>query len=435
MKSKKSKIRNVANTPLWVKCGIFFAYLNIILSITGYNFVTTLFSRYMSFEDMSTSRLVTVPYRAFALGVALMTLLLSLKQKIHLNKNIYLLIFLWILILIRLFYDWKIRDDIFVSDEYWRMTLLFAIPITLIPSIGVLNSIEYINFRKLLIYSFGLVALTVLLVLILNPDFLDEATHRLYANVALNTISAGHMGLTGIILSAYLLRYEKTNLPVKILIILVMLMSGIIWLRAGSRGPILTAAVVFAVFILGVTRYKLLNLTVLLIISLICFLFFDKIIDFFGYISPIIKQRLMSENQLLARDELYTYAINAFLDSPLVGRDFAVYKADGGAVYCHNMILDTFMQTGIFGGLIMIYLVVISFTKTIKLLESKATCGWIGLLLVQNIMGCMVSTNFYGNTLITMCMIIVFIVSDVVDEGQKDVRQGVKPSKVITNAD
>ncbi len=396
-----------------IKLNTFFSTFNLILCFVGYQLATTLFSSFIPVFEAS--RLVTVPYRAFALLICLITIFLNFKSKLSLNLTVKILFIFWLLLLIRFFYDMYFRTDVYVFSDKKLQTILYMIPMTLIPMYSVMKSYKSINFNKLLSWTYILFTFSICMTFFSNVSFQEESMDRLNANNALNAINAGHFGLTVLLLSFYFLISKKLIIIKKIGICLIGIIALLIMFRAGSRGPILALIGVVAVWILGASKKKILNITIFLFFCFLGYIFIDYIFQFIGYISPLLEARLNIgnvEEQLYGRDNLLTIAFNCFLGNPIFGKNFAIYWGDGTMIYAHNIFFDSLMQLGIIGGVMMIYILWKSVAKIIKLINIRSSYFWIGLILMQYIMGVMVSGAIYETPLISILIVLLFMPLD-----------------------
>lgn len=397
-----------------IKLNTFFSTFNLILCLVGYQLTTTLFSSFI--PEFEASRSVTVPYRAFSLLICLITIFLNFKSKFKLNVVIKILLIFWLLLLIRFFYDMYFRTDVYVFADKKLQIILYMIPMTLIPMYSVMKSYKSIDFNKLLFWTYILFAISICMTYFSNVSFQEEESmDRLNANNALNTINAGHFGLTALLLSLYFLTSKKLVMIKKMGVCLIGIIALLIMFRAGSRGPILSLIGVVGVWILGASKKKTLNITILLFFCLLGYIFIDYIFQFIGYISPMLEARLNSgnvEDQLYGRDNLLTTAFNCFLENPILGKNFAIYWGDGTMIYAHNVFFDSIMQLGIIGGVMIIYILWKSVVKIIKLINIRSPYFWIGLILMQNIMGVMVSGAIYESPLISILIVLLFMPLD-----------------------
>src|SRR5690554_4933488 len=125
---------------------IFFSTLNFVLMFIGYQLATSLFLP-VSSDIEGISRTVTVPYRAFALLVSLIVILLNYRNKIgQSHLAIKVLLFFWIALIIRIFYDTNVRFDINLKDtsQLW----LYVFGIVLPAMYSVIKSYRAVDLKK-----------------------------------------------------------------------------------------------------------------------------------------------------------------------------------------------------------------------------------------------------------------------------------------------
>lgn len=395
------------------KLNIFLSSLNFVLMFIGYQLATSLLLP-ISSDIEGISRTVTVPYRAFALFISLLVILLNINNKIgRLHLAVKILLIYWLFLIIRIFYDTNIRTDVNINDTTQLWLYVFGI---ILPGIySVLKSYKAIDLNISLKWVFIGILITLILSLFNNAALLVDSTEiisRSSGNVALNTITFGHLGTTGVILSLFFLSKKGGNVFKKLLFFVVMLLSFFIMLRAGSRSPILALAVVIIFWLFAKGKNFVLGLTISVIAVMLIFAFMDPILSFMGNISPIIESRLRAsiyEGHSSGRDPLYDQALQLFLDSPLVGSQFALFHNFGDFIYSHNIILDALMGLGFLGGLSIIYILWISLKKSYTMIKMKDSHFWVSLILIQQIVLSMLSGSLYYNQMLNVLLVFVII--------------------------
>ena len=383
--------------------------LNLTLIVIGYAFFTSVFS--FIFTDVeNASRIVTIPYRMFSLAISIITIFLNYGTRFKLNFKHKILIVFWMLLIIRLICDEFFRSDIILDKDRLVQIWLYILAMTILPMYSVMKSYKTIDYSKLFSWIFSLSTVATIMIFATNDSFRTAIEERIDANVAFGSIATGHLGLTTLIMSLYALGRYKNNL-LRIGIIAIMLIAFIVLLRAGSRGPILAAIVIFATYLITRTKNIILSLIFIIFALLVWYLLRDNIIQLVSDISPILKQRLFERaNQISDRTPLYEYAVNAFLDNPIFGKSFAVYMS-GFMTYSHNIILDSIMQLGMIGGAIILYLLVKSYSLIYKLLKIKSLYSWIGLLLLQQVTFLMLSSAIYLTPSFSILMVLLFFIN------------------------
>jgi O-antigen ligase len=395
------------------KLNIILSTLNFVLMFVGYQLATSLFLP-VSSDMEGISRMVTVPYRAFALLISLLVILLNLKKRVRKTPLALKVLWVyWFALIIRIFYDTNIRIDVSLRDttQLW----LYVFGIILPAMISVMKSIRMIDFDNALKWVFLGTVVTLILSLFNNSALLmdtSEITGRASGNLAFNSISFGHLGTMGVVLSLFLLSKQGVSLIKKILIVVIMLLSFFIMLRAGSRSPILALAVILVFWLFVRGKNIVLGVSIAAIAVVLMFVFMDPILNFMGNISPVIEYRLRAsiyEGDTSARDPLYDQAFRAFLDHPIIGSQFGLFNHFGGFFYSHNIILDSLMGLGLFGGVGMIYILWIALKKSYQMIKMSDPHFWISLILVQQIVLSMLSGAIYYNQILNVLLVFVFL--------------------------
>ena len=392
------------------KANVFVSTLNVALVIAGFQFATSIFAGLLRGNDAEgASMAITVPYHAFALIVSCLAWGYNAKEKTNSPMIIKVLWLFWALLFVRFFYDMYFRNDVIVFPLEKYRVLLFMGPMTIIPMISVMKSYRYIDYSKLLKWTFFFISVSMILTAFNSSMFIDAEAERAGANEAMGSIGSGHMGLTGLIISVFILFNKKLPFPLKMVVAFIALISTIVLLRSGSRGPVLALVGIIAVLVFGKMKNKTVGILSVLIVAVVGYLMIDYIMEAIEYISPTLYGRFdqKSGEQFGTREYLYLMAWEEFRSNPLLGSSFGIYE-DGAIGYAHNAFLDALMQLGIGGGLMMLYLYLKPTIDTARLIRERNDIMWIGLILVQNMIGTMVSGAFYNKPVISVLIILLY---------------------------
>lgn len=355
--------------------------LNVMILLFGYEFCTVICSAVIG--DVGNTQIVTIPFRAISLCISIIAFLFNVKEKLFLNNPGKAFLILWGLIICRFIYDYYVsygEVDPRVLNKYW----LFMICLTIVPLLSIFKSWRSIDFNKLLLYSFLLIGIAVVVSFFSNTAFQTASEERIDANAALNTISSGHMGLSGIILSIFVVKkpykvglYQYLALPVFVI-------SCLILLRSGSRGPLLSSLGIIVYCLIFGTKNTVRSLFTIVGLYCVWLIFSDDIVQIINDISPILKQRMFDRtDQLSDRSVFYEYAWNSFCESPIWGAHFAVKTSVKNIMYPHNIFLEVLMQLGIIGLTIYSY-TLISALKSVNCTLRRRTPGrWVSILFLQ----------------------------------------------------
>ena len=397
--------------------------LNLIMLVSGYAFVTSLFVPIVSNVEVVTT-LVTVPYRALILLLSLVVLFLHLNGHRQITYFTKLYIVFWILLLFRMFYDLEIRDDFFVSDSLRNKLWLYSIGVCFISMISVLLSIRSINFKMCFWGIYLTTTISMILSLKANEALFMNDIGRLEGNVALSSISFGHSGVLGALLSLFCYKNTRSFI-VKVLCLGIFVLGIFIMLKAGSRGPLVAFVIVILSY--GISRSKnfvTLIWTVGLSVLLIYFLQ-DYILDWIEQVSPVMRKRLelaINEYDSSGRDIILVDAINEFLDNPILGSQFA-FNLNGGIRYSHNIIVDAFMGLGLFGGILFVVICFSAVKRAIQIFNKKIENEWVAIIFLQSFLGLMLSGALYYSE--TFNSIIIILFSSQYMQGRKNVQNGI----------
>jgi O-antigen ligase len=394
------------------KINVFFSTLNFVLCFIGYQFTTTLFLP-VSSDIEGISQTVTIPYRAFALCLSIFVIFINIRKYIRkFEFPLIVFLFYWFILILRILYDNFFRTDVYLINTSQLWLYIFGI---CIPSvISIILGYDYIDLKKALNWICILVFLTLFLNLFAKQNLFvssSQINSRQDANVGLQTLGFGNLGTTGIILTVFLLLRKRLSNIQTIIVLGILMISIFAMIRAGSRSPIVVLILVLFTWLISTGRRIGLRLTIFVIISLILVLNINFILHVLGNISPVTEQRLkmsIYEGDSSGRDLLFYNALTSFLESPILGKQFAFFYL-GSFEYSHNIILDGFMGMGIFGGMAIIYFLFAALKKSFNFLKINDANSWIFLILLQQIFFEQFSGAFYYNQLLSVLVTFTFI--------------------------
>lgn len=376
----------------------FIATINFVLPLCGYQLVTTMFSSVMSAEGAS--RLVTVPYRAFALGVSICTFIIALKEPFRLAFGQKCLWGIWLIAAICLIMNFGVLGKP-ASSEYLTTQYLFLFIITGFTAFTITKSFRYIDAKlaiTLILIGTGVCSC---MIISQNNVLMDEENlTRLSGNVALNPIGTGHLGLTTFLFSLFFIfRINRLNKIFRFVIGFLAIIGFIVWMRAGSRGPILASIIISFFFFISRSSNKLKSIFFLFLFFIGLYLCLDLIKDFIEDFSPILYKRLFErEDQLSDRSPLYLAAWNAFADSPLWGGTYALPLIAGKTyIYPHNFVLDALMQGGVIGGVLVCNLIYTICKNAMTAMRENGPIFILSIYMIQSISANIITGTLYMN--------------------------------------
>ena len=371
--------------------------LNIIIFFVGFDFVTSFASLFIADIDEH-SQLITIPFRAFALVISLLVLIINLKNKIKPNFSLICLFFYLFLLTIRLFYDFGIRNDIdtFRSD---RMQVILLFGSMFINTLAVAKSYTNINLNVTFKYIYIFYAVILLINYLTVQEFSIESIliQKQVGTGVRNTIATGYIAAIFILISFhYYLKTSTSNLY-KIIFIPIIFIATIILLRAGSRGPLLSVFIGIILYFsfkrknsFKIIMYSFLSL------SLLTF-FYSEILSAIFKISPVMAERI--EYTFLEGDksriEYFNAGIEGFLNNPFTGSYAFVYTPFEWYEYPHQLVIEAFMATGIFGGIALIVVLVGVAKHSIISIQKNSGNVWLALIVVTYIVRALSAGSIY----------------------------------------
>jgi len=380
---------------------------NAILCVAGFQF----------FAIIAGDSGLTTLYLAIHLAISVITIIVTYGKHTKINTAIEILFVYWVLLVMRFYYDMYIRLDIPYIDPsiiHSHERLMFR---TILPAVALITGFYYINFKKLLGYSFYLITFGAIYAYFSNDAFQLASDTRSYINESFGTLVTGHFGVVSLILCAVVF-FNTHALWKKLYILGVIIISALILLRSGSRGPLFALMMVGLIWFYANSKSDNSTKALLFLGVVLAVVLQDVIIDVISLLSPVIVQRFEQHSedggQLSDRLELWMQAWEAFKGSPIIGEYFGLYRPEwaGKFYWCHNAFVDTIMQLGIVGALLFITMCVKLFKASVKLLRERNEAFWIGLLAVESISKIMFSYAFYTDPFVTHSLVLIYLLAD-----------------------
>lgn len=347
----------------------------------------------------------SIAMRSIVLGSSLLLILFAFSSnKVRVSRGAFWLplIIFWISYLLRIYIN-TTDDPGNLSrspSEYW----VWSVGACLIPMLGLLtypgSSRNYLatSYRlSLLVLTFAAV-----LVALTGSGSYSKAgmTYELgRLNIAsLNPISVGHLGASLLLLSMWPLVHQASQVYWKALYGLLGLLGLYLLLAAASRGPLLALIIVILFYVAAqdLKRFaKILPIFVLLLWAaseLGTYLESSENYKVFGR----AESALSGEDQSVAGRQIsYRGAAQQFLEHPVFGDALEEKQT---MYYPHNVILESYMATGLVGGVSFTVLIAYGILAAFKIAKAKAQHGWIALIFIQYLVGAQFSGALYTST-------------------------------------
>lgn len=192
----------------------FFANLNMILILVGYQFMTSALTPF--FNDLEdATQIITIPYRGATLCITLLVIVLTVLYKVKMSFNTKLFWFFWFLYILRMYYDLFLRPDVLIPADKTYQLWLYVFGICMPQAFSVQRSLHLINFNTVFRWVSVLVLVSLVFTLFSNQMILmeaDQINHRIGGNAAFSSINFGHFGATAMFLGIYGLIRKKNSI-------------------------------------------------------------------------------------------------------------------------------------------------------------------------------------------------------------------------------
>jgi len=380
------------------------AYLYLVGYVVYINIVTT------PETPDEQIRIMNRIYYVFFFIVMMSTLYVTRRESWKRDRAINFYLIIVIGGMLRFVTDYLFKSEVtLTSSQFQQMSTLFFF--TLFPIIAITRCYKFIDFRRLWKWTLVSVVILIWFIYITNPA-VHEATEERLSGGNTDTILFGHIGVMGLVVSYYAIRKNHLNLLTAALLLITMWFSFLVMLRAGSRGPILSLVVVAFFAIMAGSKNKLRNAIVFILVFAAILSFWEQIVLFIGRLSPVLYERFAQaalQEQTESRDPLFLYAIEVFKEHPIFGYYFAKYGKFDGYIWTHNLFTDIIMQLGIFGLILIIYVIVAAFKRSGRILGNNLIYGWIALIFIQRFMLLMTSKAWYLDSTFNAALILVLL--------------------------
>ncbi len=363
------------------KFNILISNINLVNLLFGFGLVTSLFFSNESHELTTT---ITIPFRVLSLAISLVVIYYNINKFAYISKDSLLVIVFYIAYIVKIFISINSDISAFNAGTNKSSYYINSIGIVFFPLLSVIVSSEYINFNKILKWSFYVSFITILLILFKSNEMrVASEDARLNGNIAVSTITFGHIGTSMFILSLSIYRYNKFH---KILAIFGIISGVYIAIISGSRSPILALLVVILIVSYTFSKYKMISILISIIFIFSLFIFSNTYLHFIDKYSHVSSGRIaltITEGDSGNRDSYYSAAIDQFVESPIIGDNFVLKKGIGKGDYPHNLILEAMLAFGFLGGIILIYLYIKSIRISYVNIKNNTALKWLGLLFFQ----------------------------------------------------
>ncbi|QEA13263.1 O-antigen ligase family protein [Comamonas flocculans] len=347
------------------------------------------------------SNFLSIIYRIIILIAAILLLLISwLRRRPRVNYKILIGAGFLFFYIARMLLEWLMNSQGSKIDwgDFWS----FLIFVSLIPALPYVwkENIPDENFTTIAIVLFGIIGIILNFYLAISVadslSFGEQLFSGRLESERLNPIAYGHLGASTALVGLWMMIIKK-NMSFLAIIGAAIGVLGIF--ASGSRGPLLSFVVCL---ILMLMQFRFSRVKFIFIFSVILSIFFllNFVVDFNDVYLLNRAEASMFEDD--ARVNIIGDAYRAFLNNMLIG---AGYPFD---VYPHNIILEAFMASGIIGGSLMVFTLMVGLFASMRVMRNNKF-SWVSLLFVQYLTFSMVSNSIYYSNIFWMLWVCVVI--------------------------
>lgn len=347
------------------------------------------------------SRIVSIPYRAAALGLCLG----MLGYAVVAGRKLYLG-WLWIpTILLWIAYTVRILDE-FSGDAMSSLSesLQWELGVVMIPmlALAMTPSRRSLWWAQLLIMFIGIVPCVLVSRFGAEPDQVTGVTRASF--YALNTMNLARASSAVAVVSLSVILFPVRPNPgiiIRIAAWCITVVSCHITVATASRGPLFSLMLTLPVMVILAfrrkTSLKMLTIALAFGIATLGYAFYklpgsslqDKLQEL------VVVRRIESHDVTNEwRAHAFVDAFYQFLDSPIIGSSYFL-RYTGEA--CHNMYLECLTATGIFGGIPLLLLVAGAFRSCWIIFRDRPWAVWTTLIFLIFFIGSIFSSSMFAN--------------------------------------
>jgi len=375
----------------------------LLLTLIGYPLVAP-----VSIILQIDNRLVSVPFRALVLLLSLMVIIKGFVLRDRFPAGPFWIVWwiFWGLYISRIIIDGLLNPEVLrlPLSEY----LLYAIGMSLIPALALSIKLDDYILNRALIWLIVLGALASVLsiwMIIGNKELMaiSDLTVGRQATDTLNPIGLAHLGVSVVIMCSWVLCRAETHGPLQYALFIISLLIGAGAVLAGaSRGPMFVLMITLPMIIY--TGIKNLHGKHLFRLSVIIVGFLLALVWLLINIETITALHRVQESLFTddTRMGLFDAGLELFLNNPILGAGTEPLEC-----YPHNVILESFMLSGVFSGFLFLTILMMSLVAAIKIFFVYPKNSWISLLYFQYLLGAMFSGSLYLSASMWALMVLV----------------------------
>lgn len=305
------------------------------------------------------SQYIAIIYRSFVFFFSILIILQNFKNINFRQSTIIFFLLFWAIYFFKMIYSFE--SDFYLPEMLNRkFEFLSRIPVVLFFPCLALFVIDYkkIDYEKLIKITFWSLLL-VLLINFLYVVFISGNYNRSNGVFSTYYITSGHYGLSLVIVSSFLLLFNKKYLINSSIVLYIGIILGLfaIFISA-ARSPLLSLFIIVFYFLLLKRNWKVIIVFPVFLSLFVMVLYFIK--NFTTIESEFVKRNYVFffNGNISGREWYLERGIKLFLEHPILG-DRVMYE-DG--MYPHNIFIDILVS----GGIILFLCFIVYFSPVLK---------------------------------------------------------------------
>lgn len=360
--------------------------------------------------------------RAMVAGLSLVLLFSNPSLRIPTRNFAFLTFALFFVVYaLRVAYDTAFEAHLLARPAffYWA----FTIGVCLVPAAALGMYAQQIDLKRLYWPLMGVGTIILVIAIFFGGTIMKGSLGDTFDSgrlmlESLNPISLGHIGASVLVLGYWRMRMSGVRLANMFFTLTACALGGHVMLATGSRGP-------FVAFILAIVFFEVVKggkAAVLLILAtapLLATVTFD-LQEFENILGTNLLSRLDSaiattDASSTGRIAQVASAWRLFLDAPILGSRL---EDPAFGIYPHNIIVEAFMATGVFGGITLILLLFIAAFQALKIAKRDQNLSLFGALYVQYLVGAQFSGSIYTSATLWAMVACIFGLARANDRGK-----------------
>lgn len=359
------------------------------LGFSGYYIILLTVFRLWGAEN---SRLVTIPFRILYIGLAISVIVVAVRSRVYGISKYALLLAgtFWALWHLRLILDALFQEnDLSITFlEYIQRT----IGITIVPMLGFVvmmrNDVSRLAFWAVALSSacFCIMAYYFYADLLTYGEYRVLHHHGVDRSTLISPLTISYTGTLLASLALWRFASYKDTIWVRSLTLGLLTLGFYVSMIGSTRGSLIVIIIVYAILIVT----NLLNRNsfgkILLIglaggVTYLVSAFTSGGGATMARFSTLFEQvEYFDQEAGSGRLEIYKDAIAQFVSSPLLGSSI---EENVTRSYPHNIVIEAFMATGVFGGLVFCIILILGGRIALRLLSTADPRSWIAIVFIN----------------------------------------------------